>query len=191
MARQAGQAVTSFEVRRQFVNGDTVCSIIDWVMAIPGVWIDRDDQFIEKAGRFYVCPICFNERELHENELVDNAELKGASPLMEFAAEGATTFTYCLRAGRTRSARASGSLHAGSPRPTTVADLGHRDQPHRGRRDRRGLGRFRQSSTHPTARSVAAVAAWPCVGARAGGISSITHSPEAAVSAATSAIAPP
>lgn len=27
MAREAGQAVTSFEVRRQFVDGDTVCSI--------------------------------------------------------------------------------------------------------------------------------------------------------------------
>jgi predicted peroxiredoxin len=52
------------------------------------------DQFIEKGGRFYVCPICFNERELDESELVDNAELKGATPLMEFAAEGAMTFTY-------------------------------------------------------------------------------------------------
>ena len=51
-------------------------------------------QFIDKGGRFYVCPICFNERELDERELVDNAELKGATPLMEFAAEGATTFTY-------------------------------------------------------------------------------------------------
>jgi hypothetical protein len=29
--------VTSFEVRRQFVDGDTVCSVIDWEMAIPGV----------------------------------------------------------------------------------------------------------------------------------------------------------
>lgn len=37
MARQAGQSVTSFEVRRQFVGGNTVCSIIDWEMAIPGV----------------------------------------------------------------------------------------------------------------------------------------------------------
>ncbi len=52
------------------------------------------DQFVEKDGRFYVCPICFNERELDENELVENAELKGASPLMEFAGEGAMTFTY-------------------------------------------------------------------------------------------------
>jgi hypothetical protein len=37
MAREAGQAVTSFDVRRQFVDGNSVCSIIDWEMAIPGV----------------------------------------------------------------------------------------------------------------------------------------------------------
>jgi SnoaL-like domain len=37
MAGQAGQAVTSFEVRRQFVDGNTVCSIIDWEMAMPGM----------------------------------------------------------------------------------------------------------------------------------------------------------
>jgi len=51
-------------------------------------------QFAEKGGRFYVCPICFNERDLDAGELVDNAELQGATPLMEFAGEGATTFTY-------------------------------------------------------------------------------------------------
>lgn len=37
MAREAGQKVTKFEVRRQFVDGDTVCSIVDWEMDIPGV----------------------------------------------------------------------------------------------------------------------------------------------------------
>src|SRR5438034_11646240 len=37
MAREAGQAVTSFAVRRQFVDGSTVCSIIDWEMAMPGI----------------------------------------------------------------------------------------------------------------------------------------------------------
>jgi uncharacterized protein len=52
------------------------------------------DQFIDKGGRFFVCPICFNERGLDEGELVENAELKGASPLMEFAGDGAMTFTY-------------------------------------------------------------------------------------------------
>src|SRR5437764_14748598 len=51
-------------------------------------------QFIEKGGRFYVCPICFNERGLNEAQLVENAEPKGATPLMEFAGDGAMTFTY-------------------------------------------------------------------------------------------------
>jgi ketosteroid isomerase-like protein len=37
MAREAGQAVTTFAVRRQFVDGDTVCSIVDWEMALPGL----------------------------------------------------------------------------------------------------------------------------------------------------------
>ena len=36
MAAEAGKAVTSFEVRRQFVDGNTICSIVDWEMAIPG-----------------------------------------------------------------------------------------------------------------------------------------------------------
>jgi predicted peroxiredoxin len=51
-------------------------------------------QFIEKGGRFYVCPICFNERSLDEGELVEGAELKGAAALMEFAGDGAVTFNY-------------------------------------------------------------------------------------------------
>jgi hypothetical protein len=51
-------------------------------------------QFIEKGGRFYVCPICFNERDLDQTDLVDKAELHGATPLMEFAGGGAITFSY-------------------------------------------------------------------------------------------------
>lgn len=52
------------------------------------------DRFVEKGGRFYVCPICFDERALDESELAQSAELKGATPLMEFAGEGAMTFSY-------------------------------------------------------------------------------------------------
>jgi hypothetical protein len=37
MAAEAGRTVTSFEVRRQFVDGHVVCSIIDWEMSIPGL----------------------------------------------------------------------------------------------------------------------------------------------------------
>jgi predicted peroxiredoxin len=66
-----------------------------------GIRVDQEppvarlhQQFIEKGGRFYVCPICFNERDLDDGELVEPAELKGASPLMEFATPGTVTFTY-------------------------------------------------------------------------------------------------
>src|SRR3954465_11982783 len=51
-------------------------------------------QFIEKGGRFYVCPICFNDRNLNQADLVAGAELKGATPLMEFVGDGATVFNY-------------------------------------------------------------------------------------------------
>jgi uncharacterized protein len=52
------------------------------------------DQFIEKGGLFFVCPVCFNERQLDQGDLVDGAELKGATPLMEFVGDGATVFNY-------------------------------------------------------------------------------------------------
>lgn len=51
-------------------------------------------QFIDKGGRFFVCPVCFNERGLDAESLVENAELKGATPLMEFAGDHAMVFTY-------------------------------------------------------------------------------------------------
>jgi uncharacterized protein len=52
------------------------------------------DQFVEKGGRFYVCPVCFNDRKLNDADLVQSAELLGATPLMEFVGDGATVFTY-------------------------------------------------------------------------------------------------
>jgi hypothetical protein len=47
MAREAGQAVTSFTVRRQFVDGNTVCSIIDWEMALPGLGLMTSAERLE------------------------------------------------------------------------------------------------------------------------------------------------
>jgi predicted peroxiredoxin len=51
-------------------------------------------QFVEEGGQFYVCPVCFNERDLDPDQLAENAELKGATPLMEFAGDGAMMFSY-------------------------------------------------------------------------------------------------
>ena len=47
MARDAGQAITSFQVRRQFADGNVVCSIIDWEMAIPGVGAMTSAELLE------------------------------------------------------------------------------------------------------------------------------------------------
>ena len=49
MAREAGSTVTSFSVRRQFVDGDAVCSIIDWEMAIPGTGRMTSAELLEVA----------------------------------------------------------------------------------------------------------------------------------------------
>jgi len=47
MAAEAGQAVTSFAVRRQFVDRNTVCSIIDWEMAMPGLGLMTSAELLE------------------------------------------------------------------------------------------------------------------------------------------------
>jgi predicted peroxiredoxin len=50
----------------------------------------------EKAGgRFMVCPVCFNAKQLDKGDLVTNAELAGTVQLWEWIGdEGATTFSY-------------------------------------------------------------------------------------------------
>jgi ketosteroid isomerase-like protein len=60
MAREAGPAVTAFEVRRQFVEGNAVCSIVDWELAIPGVGpmtaaelLEVEDGVIVRGELFY------------------------------------------------------------------------------------------------------------------------------------------
>jgi ketosteroid isomerase-like protein len=67
MAREAGQAVTSFEVRRQFVDGDTVCSIIDWEMAIPGVGRMTSAELLEvEDGQIVRGELIYDAEELRQ-----------------------------------------------------------------------------------------------------------------------------
>jgi hypothetical protein len=63
MAAEAGRAVTSFSVRRQFVDGNTVCSIIDWAMAIPGTGPMTSAELLEVA-----------DGEIVRGELIYDAE---------------------------------------------------------------------------------------------------------------------
>jgi ketosteroid isomerase-like protein len=75
MAREAGQAVTSFEVRRQFVDGDTVCSIIDCEMAIPGVGRMTSAELLEvEDGRIVRGELIYDAEELRRAMAAANAE---------------------------------------------------------------------------------------------------------------------
>jgi predicted peroxiredoxin len=51
-------------------------------------------QYVEAGGRMLVCPICFNARKLSEDDLIDGAQLGGATPLWQWIGEGATVFSY-------------------------------------------------------------------------------------------------
>ena len=47
------------------------------------------------GGRYYVCPICFNGKQLDESRLIPGAEVQGSIPLWNWIGdEGATTFSY-------------------------------------------------------------------------------------------------
>ena len=75
MARDAGQAVTSFEVRRQFVDGDTVCSIIDWEMAIPGVGRMTSAELLEvREGKIVRGELIYDAEELRRAMAAANSE---------------------------------------------------------------------------------------------------------------------
>jgi predicted peroxiredoxin len=52
-------------------------------------------RFVAAGGRYYVCPICFDARQLDKGDLIANAELNGTIPMWQWIGdEGATTFSY-------------------------------------------------------------------------------------------------
>ena len=46
------------------------------------------------GGRYFVCPICFNAKELDADALIAGAEIQGTVPMWEWIGDGATTFSY-------------------------------------------------------------------------------------------------
>ena len=52
------------------------------------------DEYIERGGRFFACPVCVKTRNLVDAELVTGAEVKGAPSLYEFTEGGALIFNY-------------------------------------------------------------------------------------------------
>ena len=49
----------------------------------------------QAGGRYMVCPVCFNAKQLDKGSLLANAELAGSVQLWEWIGDdGATTFSY-------------------------------------------------------------------------------------------------
>jgi len=52
------------------------------------------DEFVERGGRFFACPICVRTRGLDGAELTAGAEIHGAPAVYDFTEGGALTFNY-------------------------------------------------------------------------------------------------
>jgi predicted peroxiredoxin len=75
-------------------------------LALPGMAIgvacagcpplaDLLARYTAAGGRFFVCPICFDARQLDKENLIDGAELNGTVPMWQWIGdEAATTFSY-------------------------------------------------------------------------------------------------
>ena len=64
MAREAGRIVTSFTVRQQFIDGDTVCSIIDWEMALPIAAMTSAEMLEVRDGQIVRGELIYDAQEL-------------------------------------------------------------------------------------------------------------------------------
>lgn len=51
-------------------------------------------EYSSDGGKLFVCPICFDARKLDSEQLVDNAQIAGATPLWDWIGDGATVFSY-------------------------------------------------------------------------------------------------
>jgi ketosteroid isomerase-like protein len=64
MAREAGQAVTKFAVRHQFVDGGRVCSIVDWEMSLPVAPMTSAEILEVEDGRIVRGELIYDAEEL-------------------------------------------------------------------------------------------------------------------------------
>jgi predicted peroxiredoxin len=87
--KQVKMLVTK-EAVRLAVSGvaETVAS--DGYPPLSGVF----QEFAERGGELFVCPLGFKSKKLEEGQIVPNARIAGATPLWEWIGEGATVFSY-------------------------------------------------------------------------------------------------
>ena len=57
--------------------------------------VDLVKRYEAAGGRYFVCPVCFNARQLDATDLITGAEVQGTIPLWQWIGdEPATTFSY-------------------------------------------------------------------------------------------------
>jgi hypothetical protein len=67
MAAEAGAAVTAFNVRRQFTDGQVVCSIIDWEMAmLPGQVLTSAEVLEVQGGQIVRGELIYDAEDLRK-----------------------------------------------------------------------------------------------------------------------------
>jgi predicted peroxiredoxin len=75
-------------------------------LALPGVAVgtacegcpslpDLMKRFEAAGGSYYVCPVCFNAKQLEDSDLISGAELNGTVPMWNWIGDDpAVTFSY-------------------------------------------------------------------------------------------------
>jgi predicted peroxiredoxin len=93
-AAEAGRPTLMFltkEAVRLALDGVAVGVACDGCPAIP----DLVKRYEAAGGRYYVCPICFNTKQLDADRLIPGAEIQGTVPMWDWIGDaGATTFSY-------------------------------------------------------------------------------------------------
>ena len=65
------------------------------------------EQFADGGGELWLCPICLDSRDLTDADVVANAKVAGATPMLEWAGNDTTVFSY-LSSGTPRAASQRG-----------------------------------------------------------------------------------
>ncbi len=93
-AAESGRPTLIFQAKeavRLALEGTATGVACDGCPGLPDLLARYD----KAGGRFMVCPVCFNAKQLDKGALVSNAELGGSVQLWEWVGgEGATTFSY-------------------------------------------------------------------------------------------------
>jgi predicted peroxiredoxin len=93
-AAESGRPTLMFltkEAVRLAVNGVAIGTACEGCPPLPSLL----QRYADAGGRYYVCPICFNAKQLDKGDLIAGAEIAGTVPLWEWIGdEGATTFSY-------------------------------------------------------------------------------------------------